>query len=163
MHQRSITPFKAIGKSYLSDPIANGKKVAFRRHNNWLESTHRRTRKAIRERTGRSETNSEMEQFGDLLAILSNLWNPTYQKEILHDVKDLGYSLSPFIKDLPKLRKEYRKSRTGPKIPNSDEKRMGLLEDFIHVLESAKSPDELVDTLQSILGAEVDMGAVCLC
>ncbi len=148
---------------FVPDPIFNGKKVAFRRHNNGLESSHRRIRKAIRERTGRSETNSEMEQFGDLLAILSNLWNPTYQKEILQDVKDLGYSLSPFIKDLPKLRKEYRKSRTGPEIHIADEKRMGILEDFIHVLESAKSSDELVDTLQFILGVEEDMGAVCLC
>jgi len=104
-----------------------------------------------------------MEQFGDLLAILSNLWNPTYQKEILHDVRDLGYSLSPFITDLPKLRKEYRKSRTGPEIPIADEKRMGILEDFIYVLESAKPSDELVATLQSILGVEEDMRAVCLC
>ncbi|MCW3142150.1 MAG: hypothetical protein N2V72_08305 [Methanophagales archaeon] len=155
---------KAIRKSYLSLILSlMVKKVAFQRHNNWLERSHRRTRKAIRERTGRSETNSEMEQFGDLLAILSNLWNPTYQKEILHDVKDLGHSLSPLIKDLPKLRKEYRKSRTGPEIPIADEKRMGILEDFIQALESTKSPDELVDTLQSILGADVDMGAVCLC
>ena len=71
--------------------------------------------------------------------------------------------LSPFINDLPKLRKEYRKSRTSPEIPIADEKRMGILEDFIYVLESAKSSDELVDTLQSILGVEEDMGAVCLC
>ncbi|MFV9678142.1 MAG: hypothetical protein ACNYVW_10920, partial [Methanosarcinales archaeon] len=78
-------------------------------------------------------------------------------------VRDLGYSLSPFIKDLPKLRKEYRKSRSGPQIPIADEKRMGILEDFIHVLESAKSSDELVATLQSILGVEGDMGTVCLC
>ena len=41
--------------------------------------------------------------------------------------------------------------------------KMGILEDFIDVLESAKSSDELVDTLQSILGVEEDMGAVCLC
>jgi hypothetical protein len=148
---------------FVPDPIVNGKKVAFRRHNNGLESSHRRTRKAIRERTGRSETNSEMEQFGDLLAILSNLWNPTYQKEILHDVKDIGYSLSPFIKDLPKLRKGYHETRKGPEIPIADEKRMGILENFIHVLESDKSSDELVVTLQSILGIEENMGAVCLC
>jgi len=78
-------------------------------------------------------------------------------------VKDLRYSFSQFIKDLPKLRKEYRKSRTGPEIPIADEKRMGILEDFIDVLESAKSSDELADTLQSIVGVEEDMGAVCLC
>jgi len=46
-----------------------------------------------------------------ILAILSNLWNPTYQKEILRDVVDLGYSLSPFVNDLPKHRKEYRETR----------------------------------------------------
>ena len=78
-------------------------------------------------------------------------------------MKDIGYSLSPFIKDLPKLRKEYRKSRSGPEIPIADEKRMGIPEDFIYVLESAKSSDELVDTLQAILCVEEDMGAVCLC
>jgi hypothetical protein len=90
-------------------------------------------------------------------SILLNLKNrKTY-------LKDLGYSLSPFIKELPKLRKEYRKSRSGPQIPIADEKQMGILEDFIHVLEPAKSSDELVGTLQSILGVEEDMGAVCLC
>ena len=80
-----------------------------------------------------------------------------------HAWNDFGHSLSPFIKDLPKLRKEYRKSRAGPEIPIADEKRMGILEDFIDFLESAKSSDELGDTLQSILGLEEDMGAVCLC
>ena len=83
----------------------------------------------------------------------------------LFQEKDVRYRMpcSHFIKDLPKLRKEYRKSRTGPEIPIADEKRMGILEDFIDVLESAKSSDELVDTLQSILGVEEDIGAVCLC
>jgi len=144
---------------FVPNPIANGKQVMFRRHNNGLESSHRRTRKAIRERTGRSETNREMEQFGDLLAILSNLWNKTYQNEILHDVEYLSHSLSPFINDLPELRKEYHEARKGSEMPIADEKRMGVLEDFVQVLESSKSPGELVCTLQSILGAEVD--AVC--
>ncbi|MBE9592512.1 MAG: hypothetical protein IMF19_03440 [Proteobacteria bacterium] len=90
-------------------------------------------------------------------SILLNLKNrKTY-------LKDLGYSLGPFIKELPKLRKEYRKSRSDPQIPIADEKQMGIPEDFIHVLESAKSSDELVDALQSILGVEEDMGVVCLC
>ena len=144
---------------FVPNPIANGKQVMFRRHNNGLESSHRRTRKAIRERTGRSETNREMEQFGDLLAILSNLWNKTYQKKILHDVEYLSHSLSPFINDLPELRKGYHEARKGSEMPIADEKRMGVLEDFVQVLESSKSPGELVCTLQSIFGAEVD--AVC--
>ena len=69
------------------------------------------TRKSIRERTGRSEINREIEPFGDLLAILSNLWNETYQKEILFDIENIGRSLIPFVKDLPRLRKEYREIR----------------------------------------------------
>jgi len=64
-------------------------------------------------------------------SILLNLKNrKTYLKAI-------GYSLSPFINDLPKLRKEYRKSRSGPEMPIADEKRMVILEDFILVLGSA--------------------------
>ncbi|KAF5428128.1 hypothetical protein C5S39_12115 [Candidatus Methanophagaceae archaeon] len=34
---------------------------------------------------------------------------------------------------------------------------------LMEFLESAKSSDELVDTLQSILGVVADMGTVCLC
>ena len=92
-----------------------------------MDSSHRRIRKAIRERTGRSETNREMEQFGDLLAILSNLWTETYQKKILLDIEDLGRSMSPFVKDIPRLRKEYREIRRGPAIPISDVKRICVM------------------------------------
>ncbi len=86
-----------------------------------MESSHHKTRKGIRERTGKSETNHEMEQFGDLFAILSNLWNETYQKEIIKDVVDIGSSLSPFLKDLPRLRNEYRETRRGDAIPIDDD------------------------------------------
>ena len=37
---------------FVPDPIIDGKRISFRRHNNGLESSHRRIRKAIRERTG---------------------------------------------------------------------------------------------------------------
>lgn len=146
---------------FVLDPIVNGKKVLFRRHNNGLESSHRRTRKAIRERTGRSETNREMEHFGDLLAILSNLWNDTYQKEVLDDVTDLAYALGQFVNDLPRLRKEYREARVGPEIPIRDDKRLGILHEFVQALEYTESQDELISILQSILGTEADVGAVC--
>ena len=69
---------------------------------------------------------------------------------------------SGVITDLPKLRKEYHETRKGPEIPIADEKRMGILEDFIHVLESVKSSDELVDTLQSILGVDENSGGCLL-
>lgn len=139
---------------FVLDPIVDGRRILFRRHNNGLESSHRRTRKSIRERTGRSETNREMEQFGDLLAILSNLWNKTYQDEVLFDVFDLGYALGQFVSDLPRLRQEYRDVRRGPEIPIRDDKRLGILDEFIHALESTETHDELLITLQSIIGKE---------
>jgi hypothetical protein len=139
---------------FVPDPVVNGRKISFRRHNNGLESSHRRTRKAIRERTGKSETNQEMEQFGDLLAILSNLWNETYQKEILQDVVYIGRSLSPFVKDLPRLRNEYRETRRGDTIPIDDEERFSILENFIDVFENNELDSVLISSLQSILEVE---------
>jgi len=139
---------------FVPDPVVNGRKISFRRHNNGLESSHRRTRKAIRERTGKSETNHEMEQFGDLLAILSNLWNETYQKEILQDVVYIGRSLSPFVKDLPRLRNEYRETRRGDTIPIDDEDRFSILENFIAVFESNELDSVLISSFQSILEME---------
>ncbi len=136
---------------FVPDPVVNGRKISFRRHNNGLESSHRRIRKGIRERTGKSETNSEMEQFGDLLAILSNLWNETYQKEILQDVVYIGRSLSPFVKDLPRLRDEYRETRRGDTIPIDDEERVSILENFIDVFENNELDCVLISSLQSIL------------
>jgi len=59
---------------FVPDPIVNGKKVAFLRHKTGLECSHRRIRKAIGKRTGRSETNSEMEQFGECEAFLIKLF-----------------------------------------------------------------------------------------
>ncbi len=141
-------------------PIVKGRKVSFRRHNNGLESSHRRTRKAIRERTGRSETNREMEQFGDLFAILSNLWNESYQKEILQNVVDIGRYFSPFVRSLPKLRKEYTETRRRDTVPIDDEKRFNVLESFIEVME-AKEPDTgLISALQSILEMEKNSAIV---
>lgn len=139
---------------FVPDPIVNGKRISFRRHNNGLESSHRRTRKSIRERTGRSETNREMEQFGDLLAILSNIWNKTYQDEILYDVSDLANALGQYVSDLPRLHQKYRDVRKGPTIPIKDEKRLGVLDEFIHALESITFQDELLSTLQSIVMTE---------
>ena len=139
---------------FVPDPIVDGEKISFRRHNNGLESSHRRIRKAIRERTGRGETNREMEQFGDLIAILSNLWNKTYQKEVLSDIDNLAAALSPFVKGLPELRKEYRRVRAGPEIPIADDKRMYVLQEFVDILESSKSHDELISLLENILNVD---------
>ncbi len=141
-------------------PVVNGKRIVFRRHNNGLESSHRRTRKAIRERTGRAATSIEMEQFGDLLAILSNLWSKTYQDEILNDVEDLASELSKFVDDLPRLRKEHRSKRRGAELPIADKKRLPILKDFIDTLETTEDSEELIRRLHSILGFENNVGVV---
>jgi hypothetical protein len=39
----------------------------------------------------------------------------------------------------------------------------GVCSRIVSFLFAFKSSDELADTLQSILGVEEDMGAVCLC
>ncbi len=95
-----------------------------------------------------------MEKFGDLLAILSNLWNETYQKEILQDVVDIGRSLSPFAKDLPRLRQEYRETRRVAAIPIDDEERLSILENFIEIFENNELDSVLISSLQSILEVE---------
>jgi hypothetical protein len=92
-----------------------------------------------------------MEQFGDLLAILSNLWNEMYQKEILHDVVDIARSFSPFVKDLPTLRKKYRETRRDSAIPIDDVKRLRVIENFIEIFEANEPDTGLISALQSIL------------
>ena len=87
--------------------------------------------------------------------------NETYLKEILFDTEDLGRSLSPFVKDLAGLRKEYREIRRGLVLPIADVKRICVPGDFIEVLESTKPSGELISTLQAILGAEMSVEAVC--
>jgi len=102
-----------------------------------------------------------MEQFGDLLAIASNLWNKTYQEEILDDVDDLCAALFPFVHNLPKLRKEYRNVRRGPEIPIPDSKRLDVLEKSLDILESTESHEVLISKIQSILCAPNEAETIC--
>lgn len=142
-------------------PMVKGKPVRFRRHNNALEQSHRWTRKGIRERTGRERTRLEMEQFGDLLAILSNLWNPAYQRLVLDDVRDLSQALGQHIPDLPRLRTEYRLARSGPERPTPDGERLDVLQDFLQALEASSDDEDLISRLLDIVGVEADDFAVC--
>ena len=51
--------------------------------------------------------------------------------------------------------------RRGPAIPIVDVKRICVMEYFIEVFESTKPSGELISTLQAILGAEMNVEAVC--
>ena len=75
-------------------------------------------------------------------------------EEILSDVKDLAVSLSPFVNNLPELRKEYREARKGPEIPIPDDERMDILQEFVETLESGKTHEELVSLLENILNVK---------
>lgn len=138
-------------------PVVKGRPFKFRRHNNALECSHRRTRKGIRERTGREQTRMEMEQHGDLLAILSNLQNPVYQHLVLDDVEDIGDALAEFIPDLPRLRKEYRLARAGPERPVPDRDRLTMIKSFIQILESSKDDQEVLPLLMDIIRLDAAM------
>jgi len=135
-------------------PVVKGRSFNFRRHNNALETAHRRTRKSIRERTGREQTRMEMEQHGDLLAILSNLQNPVYQALALGDVVDLGESLAEFIPELPRLRSEYRLARAGPERPVPDDDRLTVMRNFVQILESSQDDLAILPQLMGLVRLE---------
>jgi len=66
----------------------------------------------------------------------------------------MGHSLSPFVKDLPRLRNEYRETRRGNTIPIDDEERLSILENFIEVFENNELNSVLISSFQSILEME---------
>jgi hypothetical protein len=67
---------------------------------------------------------------------------------------DIGRSMSSFVKDLPRLRKEYRETRRGDTIPIDDEERFIILENFIDIFENNELDSVLISSLQSILEME---------
>ncbi len=74
---------------------------------------------------------------------------------LLRNVVDISRSFSPFVKNLPILRKKYRETRSGDAIPIDDAKRLNVLENFIDVLEANEPDTELISALQSVL--DIDM------
>lgn len=145
---------------FIPYPLINGTPIWFRRHNNTLERSHRWARKSIRQRTGREQTQIEMEKYGDLLAIVSNLWNPVYQQQIMGDIENLSHMLGKYIPELPRLRREYHLGRRGPERPIADEKRISVLEGFLRILESSFDGDSIMEKLVDLIGEEA--GEICL-
>lgn len=66
----------------------NGNEIKIIRHNGMEELNHRWSRMHIRRRTGRSRTTMEMEKYGALFAVFSNIEYEDFVKTILSDVKD---------------------------------------------------------------------------
>ncbi len=113
----------------------NGSDVNIFRHNGIAENNHRWSRMHTRRRTGRSRTTNDMAKYGALTAILSNLENEIYVKEILADVKDFVYEILSVTEDEIKDAKKLIKPYHNEYLISSDPKRIIILNDFIQIID----------------------------
>jgi hypothetical protein len=111
-----------------------GEEIKIVRNNGIEELNHRWSRMHIRRRTGRSRTTKEMEKYGALLAVFSNIENENYINKVFDDVLD-------FVRDMQNVSKEEvqdarRLIRTFPQCPliRSDERRPVILREFIEMI-----------------------------
>jgi len=112
----------------------NGKEIKIIRHNGLEELNHRWSRMHIRRRTGRSRTTLEMEKYGALFAVFSNIEYEDYIKTVFSDVKD-------FVREMQNVTEievlDARKLiRTFPQSPliRLDSERPGILRNFIELI-----------------------------
>jgi hypothetical protein len=115
----------------------NGEEISINRTNGIEELNHRWSRMHIRRRTGRSRTTMEMEKYGALLAVFSNIKNEGYLKTVLEDVKDLVREMQEATES--EVLDARRLIRTFPQSPliRSDSDRPGILRDFIRLVDDA--------------------------
>src|SRR3989304_5893266 len=125
----------------------NGEEIKIVRNNGIEELNHRWSRMHIRRRTGRNRTTLEMEKYGALLAVFSNIENEGYIKSVLDDVKD-------FVREMQEITESEvldarRLIRTFPQSPliRSDSERPGILRDFIRLVD---------DAFEDVLDRDVD-------
>lgn len=118
--------------AYVKD--MNGNEMEIVRHNGVEELNHRWSRMHIRRRTGRSRTTIEMEKYGALLAVFSNIENEKYINDVLNDVID-------FVRDMQNITEEEiqdarRLIRTFPQSPmiKSDANRPVILKEFVDMI-----------------------------
>ncbi len=115
----------------------NGEEIRINRTNGIEELNHRWSRMHIRRRTGRSRTTVEMEKYGALLAVFSNIENEEYIKTVLEDVKDLVLEMQEVTES--EVLDARNLIRTFPQSPliRSDSDRPGILRDFIRLVDNA--------------------------
>jgi hypothetical protein len=111
-----------------------GKEIKIVRNNGIEELNHRWSRMHIRRRTGRNRTTKEMEKYGALLAVFSNIENENYINNVLNDVLD-------FVRDMQnvaegEIQEARNLIRTFPQFPliRSDTKRPEILREFIKII-----------------------------
>lgn len=123
-----------LGELFVKVIDKYGKEIKIIRHNGLEELNHRWSRMHIRRRTGRSRTTVEMEKYGALFAVFSNIVYEDYFKFVLSDVKD-------FVREIQNVTEievfEARKLiRTFPQCPliRSDSKRPVILKKFMELI-----------------------------
>ncbi len=79
----------------------------------------------------------EMEKYGALLAVFSNIENEEYIKTVLDDVKDFVWEMQEITES--EILEARRLIRTFPQSPliRSDSKRPGILMEFIGLIDDA--------------------------
>ena len=117
-----------------------GKEIKIVRNNGIEELNHRWSRMHIRRRTGRSRTTKEMEKYGALLAVFSNIENENYINEVLGDVVDFVREMQNVAEE--EIQEARKLIRTFPQCPliRSDERRPVILREFIAIIR-----DEIED------------------
>jgi Asp-tRNA(Asn)/Glu-tRNA(Gln) amidotransferase C subunit len=115
----------------------HGEEIRIIRNNGIEELNHRWSRMHIRRRTGRSRTTMEMEKYGALLAVFSNIENEEYIKTVLDDVKDFVREMQEVTES--EVLEARRLIRTFPQSPliRSDSERPGILREFIRLIDDA--------------------------
>ncbi len=122
----------------------NGEEIKIVRNNGIEELNHRWSRMHIRRRTGRSRTTKEMEKYGALFAVFSNIENENYIQFILNDVLDLVRDMQNVTEgEIQEVRKLIR---TFPQCPliRFDARRPVILRDFIEMI--GDEIDDISDT-----------------
>jgi hypothetical protein len=132
-----------MGELFVKVLNKKGEEIKIVRNNGIEELNHRWSRMHIRRRTGRSRTTKEMEKYGALLAVFSNIENENYIEKVLDNVLD-------FVRDMQNVSdeavQEARKLiRTFPQCPmiRSDARRPVILREFIAIIRD--EIDEISD------------------
>lgn len=119
-----------------------GKIVNIVRDNNIEERAHRWSRMHVRRRTGRGRTTNEMAKYGALLAVLSNIENDVYVKEVMNDINDFVREMQDVTKEEIEEAKKLIKADSHKVIVKSDTKRIEFLKEFIEVLEHSENEND---------------------
>lgn len=111
-----------------------GDEIKIVRNNGIEELNHRWSRMHIRRRTGRSRTTKEMEKYGALLAVFSNIENENYINIVFGGVVDFVRDMQNVAED--EIQDARKLIRTFPQCPliRSDARRPIVLREFIAII-----------------------------